>query len=235
MLADMVSGGGILADVGCDHGFLSIYLVSTKKVERAIAMDLRPGPLEKAKENIRTSQCADRIETRLSDGLQELVPNEADHILIAGLGGAVMLHILQEGERTAKAAKELILQPQSELYEVRRFLWEQGYDILEEQMVEEEGKFYPMMKAAFCGKTGGSAPGSCPSEAQLMFGGKLLEKKHPVLKRYLEREKEIYRKLKESLEKIDQPGKKILERREEICRRLDLISQTLETWKGSDI
>ena len=106
-LASMVTPGGVLADVGCDHGLLSVYLVKEGVVERAIATDLREGPLKRARESISAYCCQDRIETRLSDGLSALRPKEAEHILIAGMGGGIVLHILRDGEETARAAKEL--------------------------------------------------------------------------------------------------------------------------------
>lgn len=230
MLADLVSAGNVLADVGCDHGLLPIYLVSTGKVRRAIAMDLRPGPLERARENIRAYCCEDRVETRLSDGLENIAPEEADRILIAGMGGGIMLHILRKGAKSAQAA-ELILQPQSEIYEVRRFLWEQGYDILAEEIVEEDGKFYPAMRAVFRGGSGERLPEertAAPAEEELLFGAHLIQRRHPVLKDYLKREEAVYRKLKASMEQLKDPGEKTLRRAEEIDRRLTVIVRTLE-------
>lgn len=226
MLADLVSPGGVLADVGCDHGLLPIYLTGMEKIQRAIAMDLRIGPLERARENITFYGCGDRIETRLSDGLEKLEPGEADHILIAGMGGGIILHILRDGAHAAKTAKELILQPQSEIERVRLFLWEQGYRILEEDMTEEDQKFYPALKVVFVGdsenKTGR------PTAEELLFGPCLINKRHPVLKSCLKREQEIYSKLKESMDRLDAPGERTLLRARQIERRLDLILQTLQ-------
>lgn len=246
-LASMVTPGGVLADVGCDHGLLSVYLVKEGVVERAIATDLREGPLKRARESISAYCCQDRIETRLSDGLSALRPKEAEHILIAGMGGGIVLHILRDGEETARAAKELILQPQSEIYEVRRFLWEQGYRLMDEDMVEEDGKFYPMMKVSGqkTGRVCGGEKTSCaegasametvsgapaPTEEELLFGKLLLERRHPVLRRYLEREKAVHETLKASMERMEAPGERALLRKKEISRRLDVISRALERW-----
>ena len=88
--ADMVSTGGVVADIGCDHGYLSIYLLESGKKDRAIAMDVRPGPLSSAEENIRLAGLSDSIELRLSDGLEKLSIGEADTVVIAGMGGPLM-------------------------------------------------------------------------------------------------------------------------------------------------
>mgnify|MGYP002140913786 CR=1 FL=1 len=146
-IAGMVTKGNRLADVGCDHGYLSIWLVSEKTVPSAIAMDVRPGPLSRARENITRYGLEDYIETRLSDGLAKLEPGEGDTLVIAGMGGPLMERILKDGAKVREGFQELILQPQSDLPHFRHFLAEIGWEIVSEEMIKEDGKFYPMMKA----------------------------------------------------------------------------------------
>ena len=146
-IAGMVTKGNRLADVGCDHGYLSIWLVSEKTVPSAIAMDVRPGPLSRARENITRYGLEDYIETRLSDGLAKLEPGEGDTLVIAGMGGPLMERILKDGAKVREGFQELILQPQSDLPHFRHFLSEIGWEIVREEMIKEDGKFYPMMKA----------------------------------------------------------------------------------------
>ena len=146
-IAGMVTKGNRLADVGCDHGYLSIYLVEERIVPSAIAMDVRPGPLSRARENISRYGLEDYIETRLSDGLTKLEPGEGDTLVIAGMGGPLMERILNEGAKVREGFQELILQPQSDLPHFRHFLSEIGWEIVREEMIKEDGKFYPMMKA----------------------------------------------------------------------------------------
>lgn len=153
-VAAMVCPGNILADVGTDHGYIPIALVRREQIPSAIAMDLREGPLERAKEHIASAGLKDRITTRLSDGVAALSPGEADTIVIAGMGGRLIVRILQQGEQVCKAAAELILQPQSEAASVRRFLRENGYRITQEDMVLEEGKFYPIIRAEHAAESG---------------------------------------------------------------------------------
>lgn len=89
-VADMVTPGGKVADVGTDHGYVPIYLIEQNKAFHAIAMDVRKGPLARAGENIVRFGCSGRIETRLSDGLERLEPNEADTVIIAGMGACLL-------------------------------------------------------------------------------------------------------------------------------------------------
>lgn len=155
--ADLVGECSTAADVGTDHGYIPVYLVAQGKAERAIAMDIKEGPLSRAREHIRQYGLEREIETRLSDGCLALKPGEADVIVIAGMGGALMQRILRMGEDAAKAAGKLVLQPQSEIPAFREFVLGQGYQITAEDMVLEDGKYYPMMAVKFTGKTAGNA------------------------------------------------------------------------------
>ena len=137
-VAALVSPGLVLADVGCDHGYIPIYLIQKGQIPRAIAMDINQGPLLRAREHIREWGLEAYIETRLSDGLKALEPGEAQCLVIAGMGGPLMERILTQGAPVLKDMKELILQPQSEIGHFRQFLAENGYRIIEEDMVEDE-------------------------------------------------------------------------------------------------
>lgn len=211
--ASLVTEGNRLADVGTDHGYIPIYLLLQKKIKSAIAMDINKGPLQRAKEHISLYELGDYIETRLSDGVAALQPGEADSILIAGMGGGLVMHILEEGKEVCKQAKELILQPQSEIDRVRAYLRKEGYEFLQEEMVLEDEKFYPIMKVHY---TGAEQKISTELwEIYNLYGGLLLEKKHPVLKTFLLREKEIYAGIAENLKK-QETSEKILKRMEEV-------------------
>ena len=183
-LADMVSEGLSVADVGCDHGFVSIYLVQKGISPKVYAMDVRKGPLERAKEHIAAYGLEGKIETRLSDGLTAMQPGEARALVCAGMGGPLMMKILTEGAKVAEQMDELILQPQSEIEAFRRFLRNAQFTIVEEKMVLEEGKFYPMMKVR---KTERSKE-DVPQDRQRLedkFGPLLLASKDETLKQYL--------------------------------------------------
>ena len=141
-VASMVTNGNRVADVGCDHGFVPILLVESGVAPSAVAADVRPGPLSRAEAHIKEHRLSEKIQTRLSDGLANIRPGEAESLIMAGIGGILMIRLLTDGEETAKSFQELILSPQSELADVRRYLSSNGYFIEYEHMLCDEGKFY---------------------------------------------------------------------------------------------
>lgn len=209
MNASCVTPGFRLADVGTDHAYVPIALVAERKIPSALAMDVRPGPLARAAGHIREYQMETVIHTRLSDGLKKLGPGEADSVMIAGMGGALIIRILQEGRQVLSSVQELILQPQSEIAEVRRYLAESGYRIVCEKMVCEDRKYYTVMKAI-----PGKMAYDCSMECR--FGRLLLEERNPVLKDYLSGRKGELLKI---LDQIEEKGKQDA-RKEEQVRRL---------------
>ena len=224
-MASMVTTGGILADIGTDHAYVPIALVQRQKIKGAIAMDINEGPLARAQEHIRAARLEKYIQTRLSDGAEALLPNEADSILIAGMGGELILHILTEGELVCSTAKELILQPQSEIHKVREYLRQHQYKIEDEDMVCEEGKYYPMMKAV-----SGRTPGEIWTREEEMFGKLLLERLHPVLYKYLQRELRIREEISGQLKNAAGEGAK--KRLDEVEEEKRLILAALQRYEG---
>ncbi len=144
------SGFKSTADVGCDHGYVSMYLVLSGISDRAIAMDVRQGPLSAAKGNIEEFGLTDRIETRLSDGLEKLQPGEADSLVIAGMGGKLMISILDRKDLGSLGIRMGVLQPQSDLKDFREYLRNKGYTVISEKVVLEDGKYYFPMLVDFC-------------------------------------------------------------------------------------
>ena len=218
-VAALVSPGQVLADVGCDHGYIPICLIQKGQIPRAIAMDINQGPLLRAREHIREWGLEAYIETRLSDGLKALEPGEAQCLVIAGMGGPLMERILTQGAPVLKDMKELILQPQSEIGHFRQFLAENGYRIIEEDMVEEEKKYYPMMKAV-------QGSMNYTKKAEYLYGKKLLEKRHPVLREFLEKEDRASRELLKKLTQVETSSaeKRKEELQEEIRDRKEALA-----------
>ena len=207
-VASMVTPGSVVCDVGCDHGYVPIYLVKHHVCPRVIAMDVNEGPLKSAGEHVREAGLLPYIETRLSDGVEALEPGESDCLIIAGMGGRLMERILTEGRERVAGMREVILQPQSEIAAFRKFLREQGYTLLSENMIFEDGKYYPMMKVA----TGNmqSVPtgkiSDAPDAEELQwqqvydrYGFLLLREKHPVLHQFLMWEEHHSREIMERL------------------------------------
>lgn len=202
-LTKLLTPGYVTCDVGCDHGFVSIYLVQKGIAPKVYAMDVRKGPLSRAQEHIEEYGLGEVIETKLSDGLQALAPGDAQAMICAGMGGKLMMKILEEGMDRVLSMRELILQPQSDLALFRRFLREKELIILQEDMIYEEGKFYPMMRVVpGCVYEGNEVPASSGEEQTLWdeFGPMLLQEQHPVLLQYLDFledvQSRLYRELK---------------------------------------
>lgn len=204
-LVSMISKGGTVADIGCDHAYVSIYLIKEKIADSVIAMDIKKGPLEIARMNIDAAGVTisdvpkkGSICVRLSDGGKELKEHEAATCIIAGMGGMLMEKILSDSEAVFRSMNELVLQPQSDYEHFRRFLYSHGYEIVMEDMIFEDGKFYPMMKAVpFVDSAGIDQL----SQIEYMFGPKLLKQKNSVLLQYLLHEKESKREVVDKLSK----------------------------------
>lgn len=210
-VASAVTPGNRLADVGTDHGYVPIYLVQEGICPSAVAMDVNKGPLDRANEHITEEGMAGRIETRLSDGLIKLRPEETDTVVIAGMGGDLICRILGNALPFLEAGKELVLQPQSEWFKVRHFLHEHEYCIEQEWFLKEDGKYYVIIRAL----PANGQPVSYENEAEYRYGSLLLAEKHPVLLEYLTREQE---KKKNILENLQQTAGQ--SRQQERCQQL---------------
>lgn len=218
-VADLAGMGECLADVGTDHGYIPIYLLEEGRFQRGIAMDVHEGPLLRARENIQSHGLSDRISCRLGDGLERLGKGEADTVVIAGMGGSLIIRILTEGAEVLKEVSRLVLQPQSEIAKVRDFLQEQGYQIEKEHMVLDEGKYYQAMRIGH-----GRMEKLLPEEAK--YGSFLLKENDSCLKEYLNREEQKFREILESLQ--DGGNEKTKKRMEELNMELLLIERAKE-------
>lgn len=211
-VAGMVTAGNRVCDVGCDHGFVPIYLVQQGKSPKVLAMDLREGPLRAAREHIETYGLSGQITTRLSDGLHNYEIGEADTLICAGMGGGLMQRILEAEREKTNSFRELILQPQSEIEAFRRFLREHDYGIVDEEILEEDGKFYQVIRAlpeqkenagnggkmretTFGGEKAANLPEDELCKLKDRYGPILLQKRTPVFLSFLEREAAVYEEI----------------------------------------
>lgn len=216
-VVDLVTKGERVADIGCDHAYISIYMVEQNIASKVIAMDVNKGPLERAKENIQKSHFEHQIETRLSDGIKELKAGEVNTLLIAGMGGSLMQRILSGNPEVLEQVKELVLQPQSEIRDTRLFVEQLGFEIVTENMLIEDGKYYTMLKAARR-----ETPIRMEREVFYRYGKYLLEQKNMILKEFLEKEKEklqmIAQKLKDNPSELNQERLKKVQEDDTYCR-----------------
>jgi len=172
-IKELVPKNCCTADIGTDHAYIPISLVKEGIAECAIASDIKKGPLLRAKANIQRCGLSDKIEMRLGAGLSTLKQNEAEVIIIAGMGGILISEILEKSKDVAKGAKLLILQPMTAVLELREYLVENGYFVESEYLEAEEEKIYNIIAA--------KPNGRCEYSLKELYLGKDLEKTSPEL------------------------------------------------------
>ncbi|MBQ9968046.1 MAG: SAM-dependent methyltransferase [Oscillospiraceae bacterium] len=168
--AEQVRKGSRVADIGCDHGYLGIWLIKNGIADYVIASDLREQPLQKAIENSRLFGTDDRMEFHVADGLTAVSPERVDTVICAGMGGDCIAHILEEAPWVKDPKYTLILQPQTSGNDLRRYLGEQGYSIEAEHLVQDGGFLYFTIKARY-GEGRPLSPGEQYLSKQLLSCG----------------------------------------------------------------
>lgn len=148
-IADLVPPGARVADIGSDHALLPAWLVSSGKSPLAVAGEVRDGPLKASAARIEADGLADRVAVRKGDGLAVIAPGEVDCVVIAGMGGVLIVSILDAGEADGKleGVRTLVLQPNVGEDIVRRWLLEKGWYLANERIVEEDGRWYEVLEA----------------------------------------------------------------------------------------
>lgn len=217
-VAALVNSCNTMADIGTDHGYIPIYLVEQKKVHRAIAMDIGKGPLQRAKEHVKLHGLDEYIELRLSDGARGLIKGEAEEVVLAGMGGRLMMKIIEDSKELFHDLHGFVVQPQSEYGFVRHFLEDSGFAILKEDMVEEDGKYYPMMRVS-------SGTMNLTIDCFYEYGKYLLTEKNQVLQEYLVKEYKNLKKIKNELQQGTTPRQK--QRLVEVEQMINLNQEAL--------
>lgn len=202
-IVDMVSPGMRVCDVGCDHAHVPIWLLKEGIIPSALAMDVIPGPLLKARENLALYGETDRVELRLSDGLDAYRAGEADALIVTGMGGRIIRDILMRYPDRSGDFREMILSPQADQWLVREALRMLDFGPDKELLVLEEGKYYPVIHAV---KGRGIRPiwpenvkAEDGLEAEDRFGPVLLAKKDPMLYRFLNWQLQINERILSSI------------------------------------
>lgn len=226
-ICDLCLPGQVVADIGCDHGYVSITLTNSGKFEKALAMDINEGPLRLAGQNIALYGDKARIETRLSSGFDKLEKGEADTVIIAGMGGMLVSDILDAGRDKLESVKQLVLGAQSDIDTVRRYITEAGFRIDDEEMLEEDGKYYQLIRAV----NDGSDNVGKLNDIEALYGPVLINKKHAVLREYLTKQKAVLTDIKLRLD--GRTEDKIISRVEELTRDIRIIDETLELIRES--
>ena len=227
-VAGLVTEGASVADIGTDHGYVPIWLIQSGRAAKVIAMDVNEGPLERARGHIRSKRLENVIFTRKSDGLQALHVGEADTMIAAGMGGGLVIRILENSPELQQYVDSLDIDWNSTFRKIGDFLSKGIGDLfnsafsVEEDMVEEDGKYYPMMKLVH----GEEAP---YSQEELYYGRLLLKKKNPVLYQFLQREHSLKRGIADRLG--DQTGKGAESRQKELQDELERIEHAIASYE----
>ncbi|SMO50094.1 tRNA (adenine(22)-N(1))-methyltransferase [Melghirimyces algeriensis] len=180
-VASCINAERVVADIGADHAQLLIYLAERGWLKKGIAGEVNRGPFQNAQKNVREAGLEYQIDVRLGDGLDVLNPGEAEVIVLAGMGGATITSILSQGNDKLSHVKQLILQPNNHGEQVRRWLYHQGWEIDQEELVNDGEILYEIISAR---------PGNpdqpykaSPFEKEMMekLGPLLCQKHHPLL------------------------------------------------------
>lgn len=148
-ISEFIREGVSIADVGTDHAYLPIYLIKNKKISKAVAADINDKPLQTAIDNISSNGLSDMIKTVKSDGLQEIDSESVDDIIIAGMGGELISEIIDKAAWVKNSRYNLILQPMTKAELLRKYLYENGFEIKREETVCEGDKVYTVILSSY--------------------------------------------------------------------------------------
>lgn len=188
----LVTAGSVVADIGTDHAYLPVWLIEQGCIQKAIAGDIAQGPCQAARSTIAQHGLQQQVEVRMGSGLSVVQPGEASCITIAGMGASTMIAILEADMSVAEAAEALILQPMAGAASLRKWLCTHGWELVDEELVDDAPHFYEIM-AARRGVSGAY------SEAEYAVGPVLLAKQHALLTKQLERQLSTTRQLLENM------------------------------------
>ena len=215
-IAGCVEQGAAVADIGTDHAYIPIYLVLNGIAKRAVAMDLRTGPLERAKQNICSYRVENTVKTRLSDGLSELKEGEVDTVIIAGMGGILINEILDARRDLWKSVDTFILQPMTAVEETRRYLEQNGFIIQHELLAKEDHKLYSILTI----KKGYM---KIEKEVYYVIGKRLMEEHSPYVQELICSKMCEFEKVLNGLANSENPS--LDQKRREIKRLLEQLDE----------
>lgn len=193
--------GGFLADVGTDHAHLPVYLYQLGKICGAVASDVNEGPLARARANIVAYGAGNGIETVLSDGLAKVEAYHPDDIVIFGMGGELIVRIINDAAWVKDGKIRLILQPMTKQEDVRTYLLESGFSILDEVLSEDDGKIYQTI----CAEYAPEAKVAPYSRAELLLGRRNIERGGELFARFLHHRIEVLTVAAEGKRKAGRP------------------------------
>lgn len=218
IIADSIQGFETVADIGSDHAYLPIYLVKNKKVKSVIATDINSGPVKISKGRINSHGVESSIKVRQGNGLQVIKPGETEVIVIAGMGGLLIRDILDKDEKVARSAKLLILQPMRDSDKIRKWLFKNSFDIIDEELVKEQDKIYEVLWVVPVGE-------AIEAEGLMLVGNRIIEKKHPLMVEFINKKTYELEKVMAALGSMDTENCR--ERTEECKAMLNFYREVL--------
>lgn len=180
-IASLVSENKRLADIGTDHGYIPVYLLNEGKINFAILADINKGPLENARSEVKRNKLEDKVDLRLGSGIEVLKKGEVDEVIIAGMGGILIGELLEANKEVAHSVDRLILQPMQAQEELRQYLLNNGYEILDECLEKEDFRIYEIIVAKYTGKNT-----HLEDNIYYEIGKKLIENKDELLVEFVE-------------------------------------------------
>ncbi|HSQ89074.1 class I SAM-dependent methyltransferase [Romboutsia sp.] len=194
-IASLVTKGKRVADIGTDHGYIPVYLLNKGYVDFAILADVNKGPLENARSEVRHNNLLEKVDLRLGSGIEVLEVNEVDEVIIAGMGGILISELLEAKKEVAHSVDKLILQPMQAQNELRKYLLNNGYEILDEVLVKEDFRIYEIIIAKYTGKNT-----VIEDEIYYEVGKKLIESKDPLLNEFIDKKVFMYNSILKKIE-----------------------------------
>lgn len=221
-IADLVGEDSIVCDIGTDHGYIPVYLIKNNISKKVIGTDISKGSLDKIIELVQKEALEDRIECRLGDGLDILEEGEVDRLIIAGMGGILISEILEEGREVTEHIENFILQPMVGSKELRKYLVDNGYKIISEDLLFEEGKFYEIILAE-------RGRQKIDKDIHYEISQLLIRDRHPLLREFLEYKINKVKKVMDEIKDIKTQGSKkkykelksLLEEYEEVVEEIE--------------
>jgi tRNA (adenine22-N1)-methyltransferase len=213
-IAKYVPKGANVADIGTDHGYIPVYLLNKGHVDFAILADVNKGPLENARSEVRHNNLTDKVDLRLGSGIEVLNENEVDEVIIAGMGGILISELLEAKKSVAHNLDKLILQPMQAQDELRKYLLNNGYEILDEVLVKEDFRIYEIIIAKYTGKNT-----EVKNKIYYEIGNKLIENKDKLLSELVNKKIKSYENIIAKLE--GKSGEVIETKREETKKHID--------------
>ena len=194
-IASLVTKGKKIADIGTDHGYIPVHLLNEGNIDFAVLADVNKGPLENARKEVRHNNLIDKVDLRLGSGIEVLKKGEVDEVIIAGMGGILISELLEANIEVAQSTEKFILQPMQAQKELRKYLLNNGYEILDEVLVREDFRIYEIIVAKYTGKNT-----NVEDEIFYEVGNKLIENKDELLNEFIDKRIHTYTSILNKLE-----------------------------------